>query len=699
MVNTNEKPFYHQFEEKHHSESTETGTAACRTDIIIHHKDTLERSLPKGIMVKVYDQDGGVSYGEIDENGDSHHIGVKCGLISWQLMRGPDTAPKYDRHKKDGRQLTDKDEQAFFNDSDGYVLIKANDEKTKDPRLQLAKPLKVFVSVNITKVKAIYLPPPILLNLRFRQHGKASLSAAQIQQIKDDGGTATLFIHGYNVSLGHIGKFPQAEDFGEIPEYSNLPPSEQIQRPYLHYGNKEMEKLANVIISKKLRSIEEDPGDVRIEQAYKEADLKVNGHKALGWFPHVEYYLNLAASGKLNSDEPFTDWEKYHRIVGVTWSGSVDPSMVFFRAEMYANESGRELAKVLIELFNQGIKVNIITHSLGARVALSALNILGDFDGAYNEKIDNLIMWEAAVADNSITNKYTRVKNPVAMELFPYAHKTVKYIRVLYSQEDGVLDGDSRGGDQEYTGLIGGAYPMKYSSLANTTGALKDYYYKLNLIGEYYETVEQLRRNVLIHRGSLNQDDIAEYNNIENTAKGREIKQKIEKLLLEEANDVSSDLEKPLNYLKPWSHYRRFRPEDEYFKHIINVLTYQVFNNWTVYIKDMWVRPALGHQGNRLSVLSIMGKDDKPLPEYHKKELFDKFIADNTRKANESGENKKFWFQDQSNYFISHSAMREWEWKALDTQKVFPDIYKESYKGRIIDEWINEKSNFGRYKK
>jgi len=151
--------------------------------------------------------------------------------------------------------------------------------------------------------------------------------------------------------------------------------------------------------------------------------------------------------------------------------------------------------------------------------------------------------------------------------------------------------------------------------------------------------------------------------------------------------------------LKPWSHYRRFRPEDEYFKHIIDVLTYQVFNNWTVYIKDMWVRPALGHQGNRLSVLNIMGKDDKPLSEYHKKELFDKFIADNTRKANESGKNKKFWFWDQSNYFISHSAMREWEWKALDTQKVFPDIYKESYKGRIIDEWINEKSNFGRYKK
>ncbi|KNE84545.1 alpha/beta hydrolase [Aggregatibacter aphrophilus] len=689
MANTTTQPFYHQFEEAHRSESTKTGTAACRTNIIIHHKDTLDRPLPAGIMVKVYDQDGGVSYGEIDKNGDSHHLSVKCGLISWQLMRGPDTAPKYDRHKKDGRQLTDKDEQAFFNDSDGYVLIKANDEKTKDPRLQLAKPLKVFVSVNITKVKAIYLPPPILLNLRFRQNSKAGLSSKQLQQIEKDGKTATLFIHGYNVSLGHIGKFPQAKDFGNLPEYSNLPPAEQVQRPYLHYDNEAIGQLVRKVILEQAKEDEE----IHLERIYNEIDLKVNSHKALGWFPHVEYYLNLAASGKLNSDEPFTDWEKYHRIIGVTWSGSVDPSMVFFRAEMYANEAGRELAKVLIELFNKGIKVNIITHSLGARVALSALNILGDFDGAYDEKIDNLIMWEAAVADNSITNKYTRVKNPVAMELFPYAHKTVKYIRVLYSQEDGVLDGDSRGGDQEYTGLIGGAYPMKYSSLANTTGALKDYYYKLNLIGKYYETVEQLRRNVLIHRGSLNQDDIAEYNNIENTAKGREIKQKIEKLLVEEANKVSSDLEKPLNYLKPWSHYRRFRPEDEYFKHIIDVLTYQVFNNWTIYIKNMWVRSALGHQGNRLSVRGI-GFKNKELSKRQQEEGFDKFIADNT---SNNGENKKFWFWDQSNYFISHSAMREWEWKALDSQKVFPDIYKESYKNQIIDRWIKKNSNFGRY--
>ena len=48
MANTTTQPFYHQFEEAHRSESTKMGTAACRTNIIIHHKDTLDRPLPAG---------------------------------------------------------------------------------------------------------------------------------------------------------------------------------------------------------------------------------------------------------------------------------------------------------------------------------------------------------------------------------------------------------------------------------------------------------------------------------------------------------------------------------------------------------------------------------------------------------------------------------------------------------------------------
>ncbi|MDG2951027.1 alpha/beta hydrolase, partial [Exercitatus varius] len=373
--------------------------------------------------------------------------------------------------------------------------------------------------------------------------------------------------------------------------------------------------------------------------------------------------------------------------------GSVSPSLVFFRAEMYANEAGRELAKVLIQLIEAEIRINIITHSLGARVALSALNILGDFDGKYNEKIDNLIMWEAAVADNAVTDTYTRAKNPVAMELFPFAHKAVKRMRILYSQEDGVLGEDSSllDFDDGISDISRGAYPKKYTSAANTTGALKDYYHKRNEIGDYYTDFENLRRDYLLHRGSLNQDDIAQYENMANTAKGREIKRSIEKLLLEEANTVSSDLNKPLNYLKPWSHFRRFRPDDEYFKHIVEVLTAQVFNNWTIYTKDMAVRPALGHQGNRLTAPEPK-QNSKELQEAQKIYPADAFIG----KLKNEG---KLWFWDQSNYFITHSAMRDFEFKIFDKQepKVFPRIYRESYVNEIMNR-IQENSNFGRYK-
>ena len=125
--------------------------------------------------------------------------------------------------------------------------------------------------------------------------------------------------------LDILENFHNRKIFGELPEYSNLPPSDQVQRPYLHYDNKAIGQLATNTL---LEQAKEDD-NIYVKHIYDEVDLKVNGHKALGWFPHVEYYLNLAASGKLNYDDPFTDWDKYHRIIGVTWSGSVDPSMVF----------------------------------------------------------------------------------------------------------------------------------------------------------------------------------------------------------------------------------------------------------------------------------------------------------------------------------------------------------------------------------
>ena len=40
------------------------------------------------------------------------------------------------------------------------------------------------------------------------------------------------------------------------------------------------------------------------------------------------------------------------------------------------------------------------------------------------------------------------------MEIFPFAHKVPKQITVLYSTEDGVVDGDTQWGDGEVEGVF-----------------------------------------------------------------------------------------------------------------------------------------------------------------------------------------------------------------------------------------------------
>ncbi|MBN6067461.1 hypothetical protein HYE54_01345 [Aggregatibacter actinomycetemcomitans] len=105
----------------------------------------------------------------------------------------------------------------------------------------------------------------------------------------------------------------------------------------------------------------------------------------------------------------------------------------------------------------------------------------------------------------------------------------------------------------------------------------------------------------------------------------------------------------------------------------------------------------------------MLGKDAKgnDLSKQEKKKYYDKFLANS---SSDNNPKKKVTFfpqtiddPDDKNkkipYFISHSAMREWEYEwlgMLPRNKVFPTIYSESYRN-IIMYRILEKSKFGRY--
>jgi len=697
------------FSENHKSEVMGEGANACRTTVIIKHRDSLGdyRILPEGIMVVVYDEAGNTYKARIDRSGFSHHKNVRCGEISWQLMKSSVSETLREAYDKSGikRQLSEADESFTFDKSDGYLLIQANDVKSNDPRKQFAEPLKVFAgygSDGVANIEAIYLPPPMLLNFRFNQTVNQQEETRNKEQIKQQifasGKNVTLFIHGFNVPLGKTGRFPTAKELGKIPAYDALPlSSEQVQTPYVYYGDvvgKVVGEQPTIRLNKMQTSRE-----LKVDR-YRALEREFMGRDALSWFPSVEYYLNLAASGKLSPSEPFTDWDKYSRILGITWSGNISPANVFFRAEMYANETGRDLAKFIQEL-DKDTKINIITHSLGARVALSALNILGDFDGEYDNRIDNLIMLEAAVADNAITKNYTRENNPLAMELFPFAHKAVKSMRVMYSLEDGVLGGDSTPWDTDDgfitdNILIRGAYPKKYGPFANRTHAIGDYYpYDKNertSISHQKAKADihnAIQMQCLDNMGQNSKDVAALCDYMKSQASfGRQmIESKARELIAQEIERVNQDRIADLNILRPWSHFRRFPKDADYTQHIIDVLVNVIFKgDWKMSSEELAIRPALGYLGNGLTTQE--GKQGQ---------WYDQFIEQELE--------KQFFFWDQSAYFTTHSAMKDLIWEEMvrteeqrKTMKEtkFYQIYQKTYKDQIMEKYL--KGKFGRFK-
>ena len=710
------------FTNKHQSEKIGTGTDACRTTVVIYHRDTLgkERKLPANIVVMVYDESGKPIPAAIDKSGYSTHLNVRCGKISWQLVRGPYDAAGTESFDKSNikRQLTDKDESFQFGRSDGYVLVEANGVKNKDPREQFIKPLKISVSRGQdgkSNVTAIYLPPPMLLNLRFKQKLSSKKRKEEInkivQQVNADGKSATLFIHGFNVPLGAIGRFPNPTELGENPAYDSLKDSRGIQAPYLYYGDIIGQRVRNVIAER--RNFYEYSNrttggggrdiDAQLQSEtqiiFNSMDTKFNGKDALAWFPSVEYYLNLAASGATSVNAKLSDWTKYSRIIGVTWSGSVDPSRTFFRAEIYANEAGRKLAKDISTLLENNIQVNIITHSLGARVALAALNILGDANQP--KKIKNLIMLEAAVADNAITANYTREKNPVAMELFPFAHKAAEYVRVMYSQEDGVLGPDNSLLDLDdglASDISRGAYPLKYGVIAGKTNAFGDYYPHGSAINNQRANAQSESVQAQCKSYIKNKDqrfkEVCDYilKNQPSISKAQ-IENELKALIQNEMKMVNDDWQTELKILRPWSHFRRFPENEDYVKHITDILMTMVFRNtWKLSSKELEIRPALGHVGDKFTAPDPKEKIDKNLA---KEYPTDNFIS--------GLKNKQFSYHDQSDYFTSHSAIKDLIWEEMtltDHQRKrsnptrFSRIYRETYKDQIMDKYIK---NFGRY--
>ncbi|MCS2609458.1 alpha/beta hydrolase [Halomonas dongshanensis] len=367
--------------------------------VLIVHSDTLGRFLPEGTSVKLCDSEGNIFSARIDAEGISRHEGVTPGKVAWQLEN-----------------------------THGLHLV-AVDDKLLDPRQAAAAPPEVEVAIEETTIQAAYLPPPISINLRDEKTTPEDdlLSEDQLEQLQLAGNNATLFLHGYNVPLGEYGTFASWEQHSDIDTPSLVTNAHTASRATILQDIEKVEMPVSITGRYTASNAYHTPTENRPDNV---REAHCNGSGARNWFVHMEYQLNRAAG---MTEE---DWQPYTRMVSIAWFGDTG-SVDFFQAELNAMAAGRRLVALLEQLNEAGIAINIISHSLGARVVLTALNILGEQER--HQWVDNLYLWQPAVADNALVNDASQDSHPLGMGVFPDAHKAARKIVVLQSQQDGIL--------------------------------------------------------------------------------------------------------------------------------------------------------------------------------------------------------------------------------------------------------------------
>lgn len=277
------------------------------------------------------------------------------------------------------------------------------------------------------KIKMPLLFPPVIVNLREDRMptdpcSRDVLSARELNYFKNNGNNATIFVHGFNVPYG---TFPKQIAQITIPKSMdclrpNIPSATFLNTDATVY--RDIEGL-------KRRFPELGTAGLTLPKSLQEENL--NGEAAHSWVIHLEDSLNRAAGFDRK------DYSKFTRIISVAWSGDVFQAD-YMKAETNANQAGFGLARLIEQLVAEGIEINVIAHSLGNRVLLVAMNLLGQMNPR-KEWIQNAFMWQPAVPDTALSNNPDKDTSVLRNWNFIHAHRAARTIMVLYSNKDNVL--------------------------------------------------------------------------------------------------------------------------------------------------------------------------------------------------------------------------------------------------------------------
>lgn len=540
-------------------------------------------------------------------------------------------------------------------------------------------------------VKLNILQPPVIINVRedakpipnsiiYKERMSWSmLTEQELNYFKKNGNNATIFIHGFNVEYGQY-----AKQIKHLYQTRTKLTGQASRNNHNYIAGEYSISPATVFRSKKglAKRFSNLAANSRTEKLLYDENL--NGEAAHKWYIHMEYELNRAAGFDTNGDGYEEDWSKYTRIINVAWSGDV-PSYNYVQAEKNANLACQKLVPLLYQLKENGIKVNIIAHSLGNRVLLGLLNIAGS--AGWNDVVENAFMWQPAVPDTALSNDPKADTSILRNWQFIHAYKAAKRFVVLHSQNDNILGPHPEEKDKldGYPGLPGvaGNIPNKIASgfvdhftkpsvredFTKGKDGRTDYIEGLTgSLGSSYKIATQIGVPMYDTEGVINvpfwyNPDfyIGHIKNLDIEGNYKRYQEELKRI---EATDETGPAVKNLKpYWQEWFapilYYERISREvsEDYFNHL------RALKNTD--IKAVRPRPAMGWWGLKAAA------------------DIDPFIR---QKVNEG----KFVEVNQTNYLKTHSGMQVPNGKSGDM------IREKSYRDAIMVR-IKESSGFGQY--
>ncbi len=273
------------------------------------------------------------------------------------------------------------------------------------------------------------IPSPIIIEL----HKEYGLKPHQIEYFKKNKNRAHLFIHGFNSALGDYGHYPIhyqiKRDFSLTePQYKDA--YEKVERHYIEFKPSPYKRTLryNLCEPREILATFNDlmPQKERFFKRYQpiinpegqgEEESFLNGTEAHHWFNAMEYNFNVACGFDTNN------YQTYQRMIGIHWPGDVG-ILHFSKAEEIANEQAFALSKLILQLADHGIEINIVSHSLGCRVLLRCMEWLAN--NKYENVITHSTFWQAAMPN-------------IALSQHPKIFSAAQKMTVLFSRKDGIL--------------------------------------------------------------------------------------------------------------------------------------------------------------------------------------------------------------------------------------------------------------------